>query len=122
MENFRHFEVGPGLDGRTWRVNLVWLQTAISIRTADAVDVKFVLADGEITEEKVIALPHPILRQTAKAKGHPITDPWCMQLAARHLKWMIETGEDLEKNLVTMSMADLERADREASTAAVPSR
>jgi hypothetical protein len=122
MENFRQFQVGPDADGRIWRVKLVWLQTAISIRTADAVDVKFLVDDGGITEEKVIALPHPLLLQTAKAKGRPITDPWCMELAAQHVKWMIETGEDLEKTLVTMSKADLERADRESSTAPVSSR
>lgn len=31
-------------------------------------------------------------------------------LGARHLKGMIETGEDLEKTLVTLAPRDLERA------------
>jgi hypothetical protein len=112
MDHAREFEAGPDPDGKTWRVKLVWLQTAISIRTADAVDVKFLLSDGASGEEKVVALPHALLREIAKRNGGPITDPWCMKLAAIHLKRMVETGEDIEKPLVTLSRADLERADR----------
>ena len=32
-----------------------------------------------------------------------------MRLAARHLKYMIESGEDLEKTLVTLSLPALQR-------------
>ena len=110
QENVREFQVGPDPDGRTWTVRFVWLQTAISIRHADAVDVKFLVSDGEITEEKVISLPHPILRRISLRDGHPITDPWCMRLVAAHLKFMIESGEDMEKTLVTMSEQDIARA------------
>jgi hypothetical protein len=85
---------------------------------ADAVDVKFVVADGEITEEKVISLPHPALRDLAKRNEHAINDPWCARMAANHLKWMIETGEDMEKTLVTLSKADLERANASAAAPA----
>ena len=42
--------------------------------------------------------------------GHALTDPWCLKLAATHLIAMIESGEDLEKTLVTLSPADLRRA------------
>jgi hypothetical protein len=110
QENVREFQVGPDPDGRTWTVRFVWLQTAISIRHADAVDVKFLVNDGEVTEEKVISLPHPILRRISLRGGHPITDPWCMRLAAAHLNFMIESGEDMEKTLVTMSEQDIARA------------
>ncbi len=42
--------------------------------------------------------------------GHALTDPWCLKLAAGHLTSMIESGEDLEKTLVTLSPEDLRRA------------
>ena len=110
IENFREFQVGPDPFGRTWIVRFVWLQNAISIRHSDSADVKFVLSDGEITEEKVLALMHPRLLEFSSKSSHPLNDAWCMKLAALHLKRMIETGEDMEKALVTLTMGDLERA------------
>jgi len=110
-ENFRRFHAGPDPFGRTWEVEFRWLQTAISIRHADTVDVKFDLwTAGEPKQEKVLALPHPDLLALAKATGHLLTDAWCLRIAARHLRHMIESAEDLEKTLVTLSPADLERA------------
>jgi len=58
----------------------------------------------------VIALPHPDLLALSSRTGHPLTDSWCLKLAATHLKHMIETGVDLEKTLVTLSAADLDCA------------
>ena len=109
--NFRRFEAGPDPFGRTWEVEFRWLQTGISIRHADTVDVKFVLwSSEEPKQEKVLALPHPDLLALSAAAGHPLTDAWCLKLAATHLRYMIRSGEDLEKTLVTLSRADLERA------------
>ena len=89
------------------------MQTAISIRHADTVDVKYLLETaGEPKHEKVLALPHPLLLALANEAGHALTDPWCMKLAANHLKWILESGEDLEKSLLTLSHADLKRAAR----------
>lgn len=52
---------------------------------------------------------HPdLLALSAKTK-RPLTDSWCMKLAALHLKQMIETDMDMEKTLVTASLVDLER-------------
>ena len=116
MESFRRFQAGPDPFGRTWEVEFRWLQTGISIRHADTVDVKFIVwtEDGdeqrEEKQEKVIALPHPDLLALSSRTGHPLTDSWCLKLATTHLKHMIETGEDLEKTLVTLSAADLDRA------------
>ncbi len=114
VENSRRFEAGPDPFGRTWEVEFRWLQTGISIRHADTVDVKFVLwtegpGEQEAKQEKVIALPHPHLLTLSAETGHALTDPWCMHLAARHLKYMIESGEDLEKTLVTLSLPALQR-------------
>ena len=58
----------------------------------------------------MLALPHPALLALSEKTGHPLTDGWCLMLGARHLKGMIETGEDLEKTLVTLAPRDLERA------------
>ena len=106
--DFRSFEAGPDLAGRTWRVEFLWIQNAISIRHSDTVDVKFLLSSGEERQSKVIALPHAVLIELAARAGRPVTDPWCIRLAAEHLKRMIETGEDLEKPLVTPGREALE--------------
>ncbi|HLW76328.1 MAG TPA: hypothetical protein VKS01_05070 [Bryobacteraceae bacterium] len=108
-ENFRRFETGPDPFGRIWEVEYRWLQTAISIRHADTIDVKFVAwTEGEPKQEKVIALPHAELLKLSAQTGHPLTDPWCLKLAARHLRHMLESGEDMEKTLVTLGPAELE--------------
>jgi hypothetical protein len=113
-ENYRHFTAGPDPFGRKWAVEFRWLQTGISIRHADTVDVKFVLAaEGEDNQEKVLALRHPDLLALSREIGHPLTDAWCLRLAGRHLLYMIESAEDLEKTLVTLSPADLKRAAQE---------
>jgi len=118
MENFRQFEAGPDPFGRTWKVEFKWLQTAISLRHSDTVDVKFVLrVDGERTE-KTIAMQHADLLQLSQKTDHPLSDPWCSRLAAVHLKHIIESGEDMEKDLVTMSPADLANCSAELPRAA----
>ena len=120
-DNLRHFEAGPDPFGRKWMVKFRWLLTAISIRHADAVDVKFAVAcDGGPEEEKVIALPHSALLSLAAEQKREITDPWCMRLAGVHLKRMIETFEDMEKTLVTVSSADLAEAAGDVARAGSP--
>lgn len=110
IENFRRFETEADPFGRVWEVEFRWQQNGISIRHADTVDVKFnVWTTGEPKQEKVVALSHPDLLKLSAQTGHPLTDPWCMKLAARHLKRMIETGEDMEKTLVTLAYPELER-------------
>lgn len=101
MEIFREFEAGPDPFGRKWRVLFKWMQAAISLRHSDSMDVKFILeADGE-KQEKVVALMNPDLLELSEKTGHALTDPWCSRLAACHLKNLIESGEDMEKELVT---------------------
>jgi len=111
MESFRQFEAGPDPFGRVWQVQFKWLQTAITLRHSDSVDVKFVLRSGEDKIEKTIALMHPYLLALSAKTGHPLTDPWCSRLAALHLKQIIETGEDMEKDLVTPSLEQLAEHD-----------
>lgn len=119
--NFREFEAADAF-GRNWTVRFLWQQNAISIRHADTIDCKFTLQDGAVKEEKVIALPHPLLKALAAKLGRDLNDAWVMKLAALFLKQLLDTGEDLEKPLVTMTAADLEKANQalESVRAAVP--
>ena len=110
MLNFRQFEAGPDPFGRKFQVLFKWLQTAISIRHADTVDVKFVLVDeNEARMQKTIALPHADLLQVSHETGRSMDDSWCARIAALHLQRLVETGEDMEKDLVTVLPADLRR-------------
>ena len=117
----RLFEAGPDPFGRMWKVQFRWLQTAISIRHADTVDVKFfVTPDGGPTEEKVIALPHPELLKLTIERGRKLTDSTCMRLAAANLRHMIETSEDMDKTLVTLSPEELASYDQHLHGETVP--
>jgi hypothetical protein len=110
-DNVRLFQAGPDPFGRTWDVEFRWSQNGISIRHSDTIDVKYVLRTaGEEPQEKVIALQHSDLLALSAKTGHPLTDAWCMKLAANHLKHMVQSGEDLEKILITVNPAELERA------------
>src|SRR5436190_125353 len=120
MESFRQFEAGPDPFGRVWQVQFKWLQTAITLRHSDSVDVKFVLRSGEDKVEKTVALMHPYLLTLSANTGHPLTDAWCSRLAALHLKRLVETGEDMEKDLVTLSPEQLAEHDAELHQPTTP--
>jgi hypothetical protein len=113
-DQYRLFEAGPDPFGRMWNVQFRWLQTGISIRHADTVDVKFwVKSNGDVPQEKVIALPHRALLELSREKGRKLTDPMCLRFAALHLKHMIETSEDMDKTLVTVSPQELSAYDQQ---------
>ena len=77
-------------------------------RHADTVDVKFLLIDenGERTE-KTIALPHVELLRVSRETKRPMDDAWCGRIAALHLQYLISTGEDMEKDLVTANHSEI---------------
>lgn len=110
MLNYREFDAGPDPFGRKFRVLFKYIQNGISIRHADTVDCKFILADesGE-QSEKLIALQHADVVRLAKESGRAVDDPWCARLATLHLLHLIATGEDIEKSLVTIPYPDLQR-------------
>lgn len=114
IANPRQFDAADPF-GRTWAVTFTWQQTAISIRHADAVDVKWHLVCGTETMDKVIALPHPMLLALSSESGRGLTDPWCMKLAAAHLLTMLDTWQDMDKTLVTLTLPEMKAA---AGTAA----
>jgi hypothetical protein len=107
VPNIRQFEAGPDPFGQMWNVEFRWIQNAITIRHADAVDVKFMLRNRDTTIEKVIELRHLDLLALSAKTGQPLTDPWCMRLAGLHLKKLIETGDDLDRTLITAELDDL---------------
>jgi len=109
MLNFRQFEVGPDPFGAKWQVLFKWLQTAISLRHSDTVDVQFLLHSGDAHAKKQIAMPHAELLELSRRMGHELNDAWCARLAAAHLRYMVESGEDLDKDLVTVSPGELAR-------------
>ena len=110
MLNFRQFEAGPDPFGRKFQVMFKWLQTAISLRHSDTVDVKFVLVDenGGRTE-KTIALPHADLQRVSREISRPMDDAWCARIAESHLLHLVNTGEDMEKSLITVSLPDMKK-------------
>jgi hypothetical protein len=123
MQNFRQFEAGPDPFGRKFQVWFKWLQTAISIRGSDTVDVKFLLENWQAgSSQKTIALPHAELLALSRETGRPMDDAWCSRLAALHVVHLVETGDDMEKDIVTVAPAALkeyaqELARQEASAA-----
>lgn len=121
IDQSRLFQAGPDPFGRMWNVQFRWLQTGISIRHADTVDVKFfVTPEGGQPEEKVIALPHPALLDTTSRQGRKLSDTYCLQMAAAHLRHMIETSEDIDKTLVTLTPEEVSAYDRQFIDVTVP--
>lgn len=106
IENFRNFEV-VDLFGASLSVEFRWIQNGISIRHADTIDVKFDIFGQDVKQEKVIALPHPLLLAASTQTGHAITDPWCSRIGAMHLAHMLQSGDDIEKHLVTLTLEQI---------------
>jgi len=114
MQIYRQFEAGPDPFGRKFQVWFKWLQTAISIRGSDTVDVKFVLENESAgSAQKTIALPHALLVALSRETGRKMDDAWCSRLAALHLIRLVETGEDMEKDIVTVAPGALKQYARE---------
>jgi hypothetical protein len=117
MENFRDFEIGPDPFGRTWHVLFKYLQTGISIRHADSVDVCFLVEGGEGSEveqlKRVVVLHHPDLRAYCKRTGREMTDTWCSRLAVAKLKYAIETAEDIDREYITVTAKEIEQYDKQ---------
>ena len=121
MLNFRQFEAGPDPFGRKFQVMFKWLQTAISLRHSDTVDVKFILTDESGgTVEKTIALPHADLVQMSRESGRPMDDPWCARIAALHLLHLVASGEDMEKDLVAVTATDLKAYAEQVAAMELP--
>lgn len=82
-----------------WKANIV----AIATRHADAVDIRFSVNGHTVT----IALPCTAWVEQKKRSGRVITDQIAVQVAGRYLKQLIEEGYDAERELYTMSVAEV---------------
>lgn len=111
-EQLRNFEVSDPF-GRPWRVEFRWLQNAISIRHADAIDLKYYVSDGQERREVVVALPHALLLRAAAKSGRQLTDAWCLRLGALQVRHMITTWTGLESPIVTLDAAALARLNEQ---------
>jgi len=120
-EQLRNFQVTDPF-GRHWNVEFRWLQNAISIRHADAVDLKYYISNGEERLERVVALPHSDLLRLAADSGRELTDAWCLRLGACQIEYMISTWADMDKAVATASSADLARFNAALEGAAAEAR
>jgi len=117
MESFRDFQIGPDPFGRTWRAYFKYLQTGISIRHSDSVDVCFILDDGSEKLRRVVVIPHANLREYAQKAGRKISDTMCSRIAALKLRRTIENAEDIEKEYLPVSDRELAEFDSMALAA-----
>ena len=78
LMNFRDFHAGPDPFGRSWHVLFKFLQTAISIRHSDSVDVRFILSSGDESMERTVVIRNADLRAWAsKSSGDcGLADVW----------------------------------------------
>jgi hypothetical protein len=111
MENFRDFDAGPDPFGRTWHAQFKYLQTGISIRHSDSVDVCYLLDNGEEHVRKTVVIQNADIRAYAARTGRPVSDPWCSRIAKCKLRYAIETAEDLEKDYLPVTAREIEEYD-----------
>jgi len=84
-----------------WKANVV----AIATRHADAVDVRFEVNGRPMC----IALPCTAWLEQKKRSGKVITDQMAIQVAGFYLKQLIEVGYDSQREVYTMTVAEILR-------------
>jgi hypothetical protein len=99
-EDFRVTDRWTGEDLQCrWKGTVV----AIATRHADAVDVRF-----EVNGQPMcIALPCTAWIEQKKRSGKVITDQLAVQIAGRYLKQLIEEGFDSQREVYTMTVAEV---------------
>ncbi len=90
--NYRVFDCVSQADGTAYRCHFLYLQTAISLRHSDTVDVRFLVTGKRIT----VALPHVAFVEYRRRTGEVLTDEMAASVAASYLKETLESGGDLE--------------------------
>jgi hypothetical protein len=111
MENFRDFDAGADPFGRTWHAQFKYLQTGISIRHSDTVDVRFVLDNGDEQLQKTVVIQNADIRAYGKRAGRVVSDSLCSRIAMCKLRHVVETAEDLEKDYLQVTPAEIEEYD-----------
>src|SRR5258707_12620756 len=87
--NYRDFQAQSALTRQKYQCHFVYLQTAISLRHSDTVDVKF-RVNGQ---GMVVALPHTAWVEYQNRTGQPLTDERATQVAADILREALERGD-----------------------------
>lgn len=121
---YEQFTVADAWTGQqlacSWKATIV----AIATRHADAVDVRF-----EVNGRPVwIALPNAAWAAQKQRSGQVITDQLAAQIAGRHLKQLIAEGFDAQREVYTLTVAEVlehldavvEEARQQGSLSAVP--
>ena len=104
--NYREFQVQSALTKQRYQCHFVYLQTAISLRQADTVDVKF-RVNGEGV---VVALPHTAWVEYQQRTGGSLTDEQAARVAAGILKEALERGDGVELFLNPSAAQVVQRA------------
>jgi hypothetical protein len=111
MQNFRDLKLGPDPFGRTWHAQFKYLQTGISIRHSDSVDVCYMLDNGDEQTRKIVVIQNADIRAYGARTGRPVSDAWCSRIAMCKLRYVIETAEDLEKEYLPVTAQEIEEYD-----------
>ena len=82
-----------------WKANIV----AIATRHADMVDIRFDVSGRPMC----IALPCVAWVEQKNRSGKVITDSLAVQIAGRYLKQLIEQGWEPDREMYTMSVAEV---------------
>ena len=89
---YRNFECVSQADGTRYHCSFIFLQTAISLRHSDTVDVRYLVNGKRIT----VALPHVAFSQYKQRAGRDLTDEEAGSIAAQSLKDVLEKGGEVE--------------------------
>ncbi len=111
MENFRDFDAGTDPFGQKWHANFKYLQTGISIRHSNSVDVCYILHSGSEQLPKIVVIPNADIRAYAARTGRTVSDAWCSRIAMCKLRYVIATAEDLEKDYLPVTPREIEDYD-----------
>ena len=86
-------------------LHCLWKGTMVAIATrhADAVDIRFAVNGRPMW----IALPCTAWVEQKKRSGKVITDQLAAQIAGRYLKQLIEEGYDAQREIYTMTVAQV---------------
>ena len=100
------FVAHSGLGNQDYHCRFVYLQTAISLRHSDTIDVKFLVNGTGV----VVALPHTAWGEYQKKKNQALTDEQAAQVAATLLREALERGDNvglLELNPTAQRVVEL---------------
>jgi hypothetical protein len=78
------------------------LIVAIATRHADAVDIKF-LVDGQ---QVWVALPLTAWVEYKNRTGKTVTDPLAIEIAGHYIKWALESGEGMGREMFSLTVAE----------------